>query len=1378
MATGGQLPHFPPFQVDEEPTSLASRWQKWLKRFENFLSAMAISDDGRKRAMLLHYAGERVYDIFDSLPLSEVGSSYTDATTALTSYFNPQKNEDFEVWTFRQTIQEPGETLDAYHTRARQASKYCGFPDDRLDKEIKAQIIHGCTSRRLRRRALRDNTMSLTELLSFGRALESSDRQAANIEERHPAPTQPQVHKLNHHPQRKTFPPKTQRRDSNRQPSSQQPRPAPAPKPRNRECFNCGGQWPHEGGQTNCPARNKQCNACSKLNHFASVCRSKQANHLQDMPQDEANHQSHPNSDTDTSDEECTYTLSANACSGAAQKRPMTTITIGESRLHVLIDSGASVNIMGTQTYDTLRPRPNLSKTTTKVFPYGSTVALPIAGKFESTVESKTKFTGATFYVLKGNGAPLISYQTASELGLIHVVDANIQGDTYKANIMAKHPKLFSDKVGKLKGVQVKIHVDKSVSPVAQPHRRIPYHVRKKVEAELKRLEDEDIIERVSGGTPWVSPIVVAPKRDPNAIRLCVDMRAANHAIIRERHPMPTVDDVINDLNGSTVFSKVDIRNAYHTLELEPESRSITTFSTHVGLFRYKRLNFGICSASELFSHTIQQLLQDIPGVISLSDDILVHGVDQQSHDASLTLVCQRLEDNGLTVNAPKCEFNQPRLNFYGYVFSKNGISPDPQKITAIQTLTPPTTKAEVRSFLGMINYSSRFIKDYATLAAPLRELTKQNVPWQWKEKHENSFKTLVNSLSSKHVMAYFDQNKHTELVVDASPVGLGAILAQRQAAGTSPAVVAYASRALTDVEMRYSQTEREALAIVWACEHFDLYLLGGKFDLISDHKPLEMIFNNPKSKPPARIERWALRLQQYDFCVRYAPGHSNPADYPSRCPLPSQRPCKASRRAEEYVNFVAESAVPKALTLEDIKAAMDTDPTLQAVKDMVKSEHWPQPPSKELTPYYHVRTELSLTNDQRILLRGNRIVIPESLKQQALQLAHEGHQGIGKSKSLMREKVWFPEMDRRIEAMVRNCIACQACTDQKRIEPLHMSPLPNHPWDHVSMDFCGPFPSGEYILVVICEYSRYPVVEIIKSTAANTVIPVLDKIFSMFSIPTQVKTDGGSPFNSRDFKIFAEYLGFQHRKITPYWPRSNAEAERFMKTMQKAIRAAIIENKPWQRELHKFLRNYRATPHSSTKFAPAELLFQRKPNTRIPQITCKSHATDKAVRENDSTAKTSIKTYGDHNLHTKQAHFTPGDRVLVRKPKQTKLSPPFDPSPYTIQKVKGSMITAERADHQITRNSSYFKLLPPASGMPRGTGSTPAAADSDDDLDDFIDQPRDPAVPTEVNNAPTNDPGQQPDNPGQQQGAAEPPPQTARKRYPSRDRRPPDYYV
>ena len=378
---------------------------------------------------------------------------------------------------------------------------------------------------------------------------------------------------------------------------------------------------------------------------------------------------------------------------------------------------------------------------------------------------------------------------------------------------------------------------------------------------------------------------MIVPKKDNN-IRLCVDTRAANNAINRVRHPIPTVKDISLELNGAKFFSKLDLSQAYHQLELAPSCRYITTFTTHTCLYRFKRLNYGTNSAAEIFQHTLQKVLQGIKGVRNIADDILVFGATYEEHNTALEHCLQRLEASGLTFNLGKCVFLKHHLEFFGLVFSKEGISPDPKQLSALANSATPATASEIRSLLGMANFSAQFIPNFATIAEPLRRLTHKNTVFTWNAAHENAYQQLKAALISQPVMNYFDPVKETLLLVDASQVGLSAILAQRPMGATQAKIISYGSRALTATERRYSQTEKEALAIVWGIEHFRMYLYRAPFTLYTDQKALALIYANPVSKPPARIERWLLRLQQYDFDVVYKAGKDNPADFLSRHPV------------------------------------------------------------------------------------------------------------------------------------------------------------------------------------------------------------------------------------------------------------------------------------------------------------------------------------------------------------------------------------------------------------------------------------------------------------------------------------------------------------
>ena len=602
-----------------------------------------------------------------------------------------------------------------------------------------------------------------------------------------------------------------------------------------------------------------------------------------------------------------------------------------------------------------------------------------------------------------------------------------------------------------------------------------------------------------------------------------------------------------------------------------------------------------------------------------------------------------------------------------------------------------PTNVSEVRSLLGMATYSSKYIPNFATITAPLRILTKKNAKFEWTSTHQDAYDQLTSALSSAPCMAYFSKHKDTFITVDASPVGLSAILSQKtKGRDDDEKVIAYASRSLTDTEMRYSQTEKEALAIVWGVEHFHIYVYGHEFVLVTDHKPLETIYGNRNYKTSARIERWVLRLQPYSFKIQYKPGSENPADYLSRHPTSTS--FRQQRMTEPYINMIVSTSVPKALTLEEIEADTNDDHTLRAVRAAIKSNKWHYDKVKR---YKAFKDELTVTS-KGIILRGTRIVMPHVLQQRAIDLAHISHLGITKTKALIREKIWFPGVDEMIKNTIAKCIPCQAVGTNTK-EPIGSTEMPERPWDTLHMDFYGPLPSGEYLLVVIDRYSRFPEVEVLRSTKASSVIPKLDKIFAVHGIPRIIKTDNGPPFNGEEYRRYGEALGIDLKFSTPLWPQGNAEAERFMQPLAKALKTAKIAHRPWQQELQRFLLQYRTTPHCSTGVPPAELLFNRTVQGQLPILVKRTVVNrHKEARQNEKKRQEYNEKYANNKSGVKKSDLKVGDNVLVRQERKNKLTSHFNPTPYVVTKREQSRVTARNArGHVITRNVSHFKLIP-----------------------------------------------------------------------------------
>ncbi len=848
---------------------------------------------------------------------------------------------------------------------------------------------------------------------------------------------------------------------------------------------------------------------------------------------------------------------------------------------------------------------------------------------------------------------------------------------------MSKFENVFKG-VGKLRDYKVKLHVNPDEKPIAQPLRRIPYGLRDKVDEQLNDLLEKDIIEKVDDSpSKWVSPLVVVPKQSGD-FRICVDMRCANKAIIRERHPIPTVEDVIKDMNGATVFSKLDLKWGFHQVELEEDSRDITTFCTHQGLFRYKRLMFGISSAPEKYQNVIQNLIRGCKGAANIADDIIVWGVDRAEHDANLFAVLEKIAQSGMTLNRTKCEFRLPSLTFFGHDISENGVRASAEKIDAITEASVPTTAAEVRSFLGLVQYSAKFIPNFAQEAEPLRQLTRQNVPFDWKREQDRAFERLKELVSQRETLAYFRNDCKTRVVADAGPAGLGAVLLQFQ--NDSWRVVSYASRGLTDVERRYSQTEKEALALVWACERFTLYIYGRSFELETDHKPLETIYGRT-SKPSARIERWVLRLQGYDYRVVYRPGKTNIADCLSR--LNRTNGSDKSGENVDVVRYVAVEGVPNALSAKEIEIESAKDEELSAVRQYIASGNWSQ---CKMTSYSAVKNELCCIG--QVVLRGNRIVIPKSLRQTVLKLAHEGHQGITKTKLRLRSKVWWPKLDYDAEKICRSCHGCQVVGQYSPPEPMSRTEPPNGPWEDLAVDLLGPLPNGENILVVVDYFSRYYEVAVMKSTTTRKVIEAILPMIARHGVPHSIKSDNGPQFISSEFEEFLREFGIEHRRSCPLWPQANGEVEAQNRSLVKTLKIAQVEGHDMRSELLKFLLAYRSTPQVTTGQSPAKLMFGRELKTKLPELRADKTVVTEEVRDRDWERKLQGKEYTDERRNAQPSSVKTGDEVLVKNEKKdNKLSPNFEKEPWTVKRKEGSEIVIENQDGvEKRRNASFMK--------------------------------------------------------------------------------------
>ena len=418
------------------------------------------------------------------------------------------------------------------------------------------------------------------------------------------------------------------------------------------------------------------------------------------------------------------------------------------------------------------------------------------------------------------------------------------------------------------------------------------------------------------------------------------------------------------------------------------------------------------------------------------------------------------------------------------------------------------------------------------------------------------------------------------------------------------------------------------------------------------------------------------MYLQQFQYEVTYIRGTDNVADVLSRLPVASAEEGDG-KDTEEFAYSVASEAMPVALVPSEVEALSAKDATLELVRQAVISSDWSK---LQGTTYKMVKDELWVVG--QLVMRGGRIVMPENLWNRTVMLAHEGHQGVVRTKARLREKVWWPGMDKQVEAFVRCCYPCQLVGPRGKPEPLRPTELPEGPWQEIGIDLLE-INSTSHLLVVVDYFSRWVEAIFLHKTDASHVIKSLESIFRTHGLPNIVRSDNAPPFSSREFKGFLEYLGIVHKKGVPYWPQSNGEVERCNETLLKIVRIAEVESRDWKKELSDFLFHYRVTPHTVTGLSPAELLMGRKLRDKLPKLQISGEqATEadwqKLMKEREYRAKMKQKTYADKKRGARPSDIAVGDRVLLKQSRENKLSTNFERHPYKVVRRDGNAVVIE----------------------------------------------------------------------------------------------------
>ncbi|UYV67074.1 hypothetical protein LAZ67_4003826, partial [Cordylochernes scorpioides] len=861
----------PPLPMNMNASNLFAEYKQWMESYAIFEIASGISKklDEIKRATLLHCLGPNVQRIFFNLP--DEKENYEQTKMALEKYFTPHKNVVTERFKFRQRVQKDDESIDNYLISLRELSKSCEFGNLEADM-IRDQIIEKCNNKKLKEKLLQQENLTLSKTIDIARMLEISRKEIRLLEPQNDQTLNRVQNKPKKHYNANNF-------NKGRFTNQGTPSFSGASKPK---CYRCGLDT-HSAQE--CGAKKMTCSYCNKLGHLFRACRNRpnqnnNRNHKNFNQSKVKTIQEENKTEVGESSDEYTY------YTGAENKEK---VQIDGSEINMIIDTGNDRTFISYNKMLELyghKIMPKLHDTTRTFFAYGQDRPLPCYGYFNAVISWKENSVSEEIYVIDKKVESLLGGKASFELGIIKRVNhVNESMSTNIETIVQEHEHLFHG-LGTIKGYSHKVTLKDNYRPIAQRCRRIPYAKVEAVNQELDKMLENGIIEEVHQGSEWVSNIIVVPKRDSEEIRLCIDLREVNKAILRERHPIPTIDNMLHALKGAKVFAKLDAK---------------------------KRV------LAEAYQKGMDSILLDLKGVICYLDDVVVYAKDRQELEERLRKVLQRFDKVGIRLNRNKCKFAMEELDILGHIVSSEGIKPDNRKIEAVLNFPIPKNIEMLRSFLGTCGFLRKFIPNFSKLAEPLNNLTRKNVRWNWDLKTNKAFQDLKESLTKEPCLAYYNLNSPTELITDASPIGLGAVLIQPQQNGIKRPI-AYASRSLTDTEKRYSQIEKETLGCVWAIEHFNTYIWGRKFVLKTDHKPLIYMLN-PKNGAvlPPRIQRLSWRLQPYDFEIEFIQGKQNIADIFSRQPLSNT---SDEKWLEDYVHKVLSitSEELQALSLKEIK--------------------------------------------------------------------------------------------------------------------------------------------------------------------------------------------------------------------------------------------------------------------------------------------------------------------------------------------------------------------------------------------------------------------------------------------------------------------------